>query len=109
GRYGVSDVHIEGLEDLDEAALRACLGTRERGTFAFDFGASSQLTCGEPPFDAGRLRVELFSWPWTDWPLFDPSVFERDVLRVERWLRARGYYEGRVVASRVEPATALGA
>ncbi|AKF07422.1 BamA/TamA family outer membrane protein [Sandaracinus amylolyticus] len=108
GRYGVSDVHIEGLEDLDEAALRACLGTRERGTFALDIVTSSSLQCGQPPFDGDRLRVELFSWPWTDWPLFDASVFERDMLRVQRWLRARGYYEGRVVASRVEPVEALG-
>lgn len=91
GRYGVADVEIHGLEDLDEAALRACLGTRERGQLGFDFGTSSALTCGDPPFDGGRWRVDLFSWPWTEWPLFDASVFERDVLRVERWLRARGY------------------
>lgn len=108
GRYGVSDVRVEGLEDLDEAALRACLGTRERAQLGFDFGASSDLTCGEPPFGSDRWRVDLFAWPWTEWPLFDASVFERDVLRVERWLRARGYYEGRVVASTVEPTEALG-
>ncbi|MDQ3037007.1 MAG: BamA/TamA family outer membrane protein [Myxococcota bacterium] len=108
GRYGVADVQIEGLDDLDEAALRACLGTQERSQLGFDFGASSALTCGDPPFDSDRWRLDLFSWPWTEWPLFDASVFERDVLRVERWLRARGYYEGHVVESRVMPTEALG-
>lgn len=108
GRYGVADVEIRGLDALDEAALRACLGTRERGQFGLDLGASSDLTCSEPPFDSNRLRIDFFSWPWTEWPLFDTSVFERDVLRVERWLRARGYYGGRVVASEVEPTHARG-
>lgn len=108
GRYGVADVEIRGLDALDEAALRACLGTRERGQFGLDLGASSDLSCGEPPFDAGRVRIDFFSWPWTQWPLFDTSVFERDVLRVERWLRARGFYGGRVVASTVDPPHARG-
>ncbi len=108
GRYGVSDVEIRGMEHLDEAALRACLGTRERSQFGVDLGASSDLTCGTPPFDAGRFRVDFFAWPWTDWPLFDASVFDRDVARVERWMRARGYYEGRVVSTEVFPEEAVG-
>jgi hypothetical protein len=107
GRYGVADVRVEGFTTLDEAAARACIGTRERPQLGFDIGASSSLACGQPPFDAGRWRIDLFSWPWTEWPLFDASVFERDVLRLERWMRARGYYEGRVVSSAVLPGEAL--
>lgn len=103
GRYGIEDVHIEGLEALDDAALAACLGTRERPTFGFDFGASSTPSCGSPPFDGDRVRLEFFAWPWTDWPVFNAGVFERDIERVERWLRARGYYDGRVVSTHIEP------
>jgi hypothetical protein len=108
GRYGVADVEIQGLTRLDEAALRACLGTRERAQFGLDFGSPTPSACGEPPFDSRRWRVDFFSWPWTEWPLFDASVFDRDVQRVERWLRARGHYEGRVLAAEVEPQEALG-
>lgn len=106
-RYGVAEVQVEGLHHLDDAAAEACLGTRRRSQFGFDFGATSTPSCGAPPFDGGRWRVDLWAWPWTDWPLFDPSVWERDQARVERWLRARGYYDGHVVSTRVEPASAL--
>lgn len=108
GRWGVADVSVEGLERLDDAALESCLGTRRRGVFGLDFGDSSERECGAPPFDGGRLRVDMFSWPWTEWPLFDPSVFERDRERIGRWLRARGYYDGRLVEAHVDPAAALG-
>ncbi len=106
-RYGVAQVEVEGLEHLDDAAAEACLGTRRRSQFGFDFGSTSTPSCGSPPFDGGRWRVDLWAWPWTDWPLFDPSVWERDQARVERWLRARGYYDGHVVSTRVESAAAL--
>lgn len=106
-RYGVSEVRVEGLTHLDHAAAEACLGTRRRSQFGFDFGATSTPDCGAGPFDGSRLRLDLWSWPWTDWPLFDPSVWERDEARVVRWLRARGYYEGRVVSTAVEPEGAL--
>lgn len=33
---------------------------------------------------------------------FDRFVLERDLQRVQRWLRARGYYDARVVAGRVQ-------
>jgi hypothetical protein len=107
GRYGVADVHVVGMHQLDHAAAEACLGTRRRPVFGFDIGATSTPDCGVPPFDAGRLRWDIWSWPWTDWPLFDTGVYERDQLRVERWMRARGFYEGRVVSSTVDPPAAL--
>lgn len=108
GRWGVADVSVEGLETLDDAALEGCLATRRRGVFGLDFGDSSERECGVPPFDGGRARLDLFSWPWTEWPLFDPSVFERDRSRVERWLRARGHYDGRLLETYVDPEIALG-
>ncbi len=106
-RYGVLDVRVEGMHQLDHAAAEACLGTRRRSVFGFDFGATSTPECGAPPFDGGRVRWDIWSWPWTEWPLFDPGVYERDQLRVERWMRARGFYEGRVLSSTVEPPEAL--
>ncbi len=108
GRYGVASVDVEGLETLDDAALAACLGTRRIPTPGFDVGASSSPTCNEPPFDARRLRIDLWPWPWTEWPLFDETVFERDQQRVVRWLRARGHYEGRLVEASVDPPEARG-
>ena len=36
-----------------------------------------------------------------DYSLFDPFVLRADILRIERYLRARGYYEARVRAGRV--------
>ena len=45
-----------------------------------------------PPFDATRIPIELWVWPWTDWPYFDDAVFTRDLDRIERFYRARGFY-----------------
>lgn len=44
----------------------------------------------------------LFSGVVFDYELFDPHVLERDLARVERFYRARGYYEARARAARVE-------
>lgn len=85
GRYGVEEVRFEGMEQLDRQELAERLGTRARPEFLF------------------------WSWPWTAWPLFDESVFERDIERVERWLRARGYYEGEVLEAVVDPPDATAA
>lgn len=107
GRWGVADVHVEGLETLNHEALEACLATHERGRFRLPLGALSDPVCGAPPFDGGRTLLDFWSWPWTEWPLFDPSVYSRDEERVTRWLRARGYYEGRLLETVVEPPDAL--
>ena len=97
GRYGVDEVNIVGMEDLDRFALQACLATQERAWLAIDLSKDPAPTCGKPPFDARRLHLPLFRWAWTDWPLYEPSVFERDLARVERWYRARGYYGARIL------------
>ena len=43
----------------------------------------------------------LFSGVVFDYELFDPHVLERDLARVERFYRARGFYEARARAGRV--------
>jgi outer membrane protein assembly factor BamA len=96
GRYGVSSIEILGTEQLDDEAVEACLATFERESFSIVFGGAPAPQCGVPPFDASRLPLELWTWPWTDWPVFNPTAFERDQDRVERWYRARGYYDARV-------------
>jgi len=107
GRYGVDELELEGVQELDPYALRACLATRERDSLALDLSKSPSPNCGVPPFDARRIHLPLWRWPWSEWPLYDPGVFERDLGRVERWYRARGYYGARIVETRAEPEDAL--
>lgn len=107
GRYGVDRLELQGIERLDSFALRACLATKERAYLSVDLSRDPAPTCGQPPFEARRIHLPLWRWPWTDWPLYDPSVFERDLARVERWYRARGYYGARVLGARSSPAEAL--
>lgn len=95
-RYGVESVEIRGAERLDDQALLACLATRKREQFGFTLGPGATPTCGQPPFDAARTPVDLWAWPWTEWPLLNDSAFERDLDRVERWYAARGYYHAKV-------------
>ncbi len=96
GRYGLSSLEIEGAEQVDEDAVLACLATHSRPRFGWEFGVHPMPTCDVPPFDKDRVPVRLWTWPWTDWPLYDEGMFERDIDRVERWYRARGYYQARV-------------
>jgi hypothetical protein len=103
GRRGVTALDFEGVEAMDERALAACLATRARTRFAIDVSPNRSPECGKPDFDAPRLRAELWAWPWAEWPLYDRAIFERDVGRVERWYRARGFYDARVVEASVDP------
>lgn len=106
-RYGISRLALEGVEEMDPRALRACLATAQRERFDLNFGRTTEPTCNQPPFESTtRLRIPLWKWPWTDWPLYDRNVFERDLARVERWYRARGYYDARVTASTAIPSDA---
>lgn len=107
GRYGVDELELEGVRALDPYALRACLATREREWLSIDLSKEPAPTCGEPPFEARRIHLKLWRWPWSDWPLYDPSVFERDLSRIERWYRARGYYGARILDARSTPEAAL--
>lgn len=86
---------------MDEAAIAACLATHPRERFGFVLGGAADPRCGDPPFNASRMPVELWAWPWTNWPLFNETAFERDRDRIERWYAARGYYDARVVNSQL--------
>ena len=95
--YGVAALEVRGAEHMDEAAIAACLATHPRERFGIVFGSAPDPRCGDPPFNASRYPIELWAWPWTEWPLFNETAFERDRDRIERWYAARGYYDARVV------------
>lgn len=95
GQYGVDSIDIEGMEQMDEEAVERCLLTTERETFEIPLGLSAS-ECNEPPFDDSPPAVSLWRWPWTDWPVFNAAVVDVDKKRIERWYRARGFYDARV-------------
>jgi outer membrane protein assembly factor BamA len=101
GQYGVTRVDILGAKRFDEDAIEACLATYPREQFGFTLGGTAAPKCGEPPFDATRLPVNLWTWPWTDWPLFSETAFARDRERIQRWYQARGYYDAKVIGTRL--------
>lgn len=78
GRDGVDDLDFEGVEQIDEDVLRERIATRERSTF---------------------LGI---AWPWTEWPLYDRAILRRDLERIVRFYRARGYYDAQVGTPRVD-------
>jgi len=103
GKYGVASLDFEGVDEMDEDAIRACLSTSERPRFGLSIGTENEPECSKPPFDASRIPIDLWAWPWTDWPIFDEVLLERDVDRIERWYEARGYYDAVVVDTEVTP------
>ncbi len=107
GRYGINSVNIHGAEQMDEKALSACLATFKRPNFSLDLGVNPSPECNIPPFDTDRVTLNLWQWPWTDWPLFDHTVFQRDLDRILRWYQARGFYDTRILDYRVKPSQAL--
>jgi translocation and assembly module TamA len=110
GQYGVTSLEIQGMEQMDEEAVKRCLLTTERETAEIPLGLAAS-ECNEPPFDDSPPSVSLWRWPWTDWPLLNSAVVDVDRKRIERWYRARGFYEARVTDIQYEPkeATTLGA
>ncbi|MCA9581617.1 MAG: BamA/TamA family outer membrane protein [Myxococcales bacterium] len=76
-RYGIDEIEIEGVEQVDEGELKHSLVLHER------------------------------DWPWNDWSLFDDTVYERDLARIVRWYRARGFYDASIVTHEVSPPEAL--
>ncbi|MEO8179979.1 MAG: BamA/TamA family outer membrane protein [Deltaproteobacteria bacterium] len=102
GQYGVAALSIEGAEQLSEDAIERCLLTMERDRVGLVLGVSSS-GCRAPPFDHSPPRLELWRWPWTDWPTLNVAVLEVDRQRIERFYRARGFYDARVVEVRYDP------
>ena len=96
GRYGVDEFELPGADRIDDAAIKACLATHARERAGPVLGASEEPQCGVPPFDATRIPIDLWAWPWTDWPLYDDAIFTRDLDRIERFYRARGYYDATI-------------
>jgi translocation and assembly module TamA len=95
GQYGVKKIEWVGTKQLDGEAVASCLVTRERPSVNIMLGVSAP-TCGDPPFDSSPPTIDLWTLPWTDWPIFDPAIFDVERERIERWYRARGYYDAQV-------------
>jgi outer membrane protein assembly factor BamA len=73
----IADVELTGAASIDEGALKEGLATRRSPKFLFWRGVAY------------------------DYEVFDEALLERDLERVERFYRAQGYYEAKVVAARV--------
>jgi outer membrane translocation and assembly module TamA len=95
-------MQIDGMRQMSDRSLRACLLTSEREAFTLRIGGFSS-SCNEPPFTSRLPTLELWSWSWTEWPTFNRSVFEQDLVRVLRWYEARGFYDARVMEWSVDP------
>lgn len=78
GQSAIDSVKLEGLEDVDEDDLLDHIATRESSRF-----------------------LGLFQGVVFDYEIFDPYALRRDLQRVERYLRARGFYDAQVYAARV--------
>jgi outer membrane protein assembly factor BamA len=107
-RYGIDAVRFEGVKQFDEDALAACLYSRERSAVRLGLGGVERHRCGVAPFEKRGKRVDLWSWGWTDWSIYDRLAFERDSARILRWYEARGHHQARVVAATAEPVQAKG-
>lgn len=74
----VSDVDVRGLKGLSSGPLKRGLATAESPRF-----------------------LGIWDGVGFEYEVYDPDVLRKDLERVERYLRARGYYEAKVVAARV--------
>lgn len=101
-RYGVERIRLHGVESIDPYALRACLATTARDRVTLNFGRSREPECNVPPFTP-TTRPRIPFWK-KSWPLFDRNVFERDLQRVRRFYRARGFYDATVTTATYDPA-----
>lgn len=79
GKSAVSDFEIRGATDVSADDLDDRLATRESSRF-----------------------LGLFPGFVYEYEVFDPHALQRDLARIERFLRARGYYDARVQAARIE-------
>jgi outer membrane protein assembly factor BamA len=99
GQYGITRIDWIGQEEMSDDALEACLVTREREATVLRLGLGAGK-CGEPPFDSTPPKITLWTLPWTEWPVYDPAIFDVDKERILRWYRARGFYDARILGVR---------
>jgi outer membrane protein assembly factor BamA len=78
GRYVLDDVKVRNNRALDDDEILEKIATRESTRF-----------------------LGLFPGIMYDYEVFDRYVLERDLERIERYYRARGYYGAKVRAARV--------
>jgi outer membrane protein assembly factor BamA len=95
-QYGVDHIEWRGVEQMSRESLAACLATKHRDHFTLRLGLGG-AACGEPPFDENPPKLELWAWPWSEIPVYDPAIFDVDRKRIARWYEARGYYDARVL------------
>jgi outer membrane protein assembly factor BamA len=79
GRYAIDDVSIAGTNKVESAEIEDKIATAATPRF-----------------------LGLFRGVVLDYELFDPYILERDLARIERYYRARGFYEARARAGRVQ-------
>jgi outer membrane protein assembly factor BamA len=79
GRFAVDRVDIEGAKKIDSGEIEEKIAT-----------------AASPRF------LGIFRGIALDYELFDPYILERDLSRIQRYYRARGYYEAEARAGRVE-------
>jgi outer membrane protein assembly factor BamA len=79
GRVATDRIDLEGNEAIKEKTIKQRMALRQTPRFL------------------GLFRGVLY-----DYELFNRYVLERDLQRIERYYRARGYYEAKVRAGRVE-------
>jgi len=80
GKAAIDEVVIEGAPDVDHAELTDRIVTRESPAF---------------------LGVKAFYGFVYDYEIFDRYALRRDLSRIERTMRARGYYDAKVHVARV--------
>lgn len=95
GRYGVSRLTLSGMDQMQPQPLRECLVTRERKSVSLRLGVRAPK-CDQPPFEWSAPELRLWTFGGTKWPSFNRGVFDRDLERVLRWYRARGFYAARI-------------
>jgi outer membrane protein insertion porin family/translocation and assembly module TamA len=78
GRYDLASVRVSGNHALDDDEIEAKMATHETPRFL------------------GLIPGVIY-----DYEVFNRYVLEKDLQRIERYYRARGYYRARARAARV--------
>jgi outer membrane translocation and assembly module TamA len=79
GKKAVADVTVEGTHGIDEEELLDSIATQESSRF-----------------------LGLFGGVVYEYEIFDQYALRKDLQRIERYVRAHGFYDAHVYAARVE-------